>query len=863
MTISIKKYLSFLLIIFIFPLQNSAQKINIKTKFKEAEESFVFGEKLKTYNTYLEILEQYPDNSFYNYKMGITCFFIPQYRSIALNYFDKANKLVSSKSKNSFKETKAPIETWYYIGMIHHLNYYFDSAIVYLNKFIEYSNDKFLIEESNYIITACKNGLDYLNAPLDLMIMPVGSNINSEYDDHSPAISGDMKTLIFTSRRKGTGEELLEDEQYFEDIYISHYKDEQWTEPTGISRNINTDNHEASVGLSTDGTSLFIYQGINGGDIYISNFDGISWSIPEPLGEEINSKYKESHVSISIDKKELFFSSNRKGGFGGMDIYKSILREDGTWGKAKNLGEKVNSEYNEDSPYLVANDSALFFSSDRPGSIGGFDIFRTRLNKNGNWSKPENIGYPINSPDDDLYYIESQDGKMALYTSNQSGLSGDINLYSMFLPESEPTVAVISGGIVPLSKENVLKELKISVVDVKTGDTIQTYYPDEETGLYTLILPTNTELSVVFESYGYLPQIQNVFITNVSEYRMTNGVIVMQPVILGQTGQSYHVSFNESNSELTKGSEFILQNISNSLNKFSEIRAEIHIPENDLLYTRRRNTIYNYLIKQKVDSSQVSINSNYSSPSYEIFVGDTTFFSHKKKGWDIKFIKNTKIETISKHKLKQIVFFLKKDTSKCVEIPAIIGDTSSTTRANTLFNYLLNEGIDSSQILVWNKPEIEEDFNGNTNLILTERYFGAQTMNEIIIDTICNIIETEIIMSFFKYNKFESLDIDNILNMINRLECQNITITLAGHTDGVGSQAYNYNLGLKRAEFIKSILLKNNISETKIIIISFGELNPIEPNSLNGYDNPDGREKNRRVEIILEPKFEQDFANNL
>lgn len=839
-----------------------AQKKEAKQFYNKGKKHFNKNELSEALVNYKQALSIDTSNANYNYRVGECYYFMTGMRDSANVYFSRATSNVSPKAKHKFKETAAPPEAFFFLGKIYHQNYKFEEAIENLEKYKAIGKNSELLKETDLVIEACQNGISHLDKPLDLIVIEVSGGINSKYEDHSPVISGDMKTLIFTSRRKGTGG-LIEEEdgKFYEDIYICKREDGKWTTPKSISSKINTDGHEASIGLSSDGNTLFIYKAINGGDIFMSEFDGNEWSFPVALNKNINSKYRESHVSISTDKKTLYFASNRPGGIGGMDIYFSELQEDGEWGPAKNLGSKVNSRFNETSPYLQINDSTLVFSSNRKESIGGYDIFYTINQKEGGWTVPENIGYPVNSPDDDFYYVEAPDGSFALYTSNQDGTKGDINLYTILLPEvNHENIAVISGQIMPESDDRKLEEVKISIIDNQTGDTIQTHYADMETGDYTFVLPTGKEYTAVYESEGYMPYIQNMDIQANADLRKTKGAIVLQPIRLGKTGQTYSIGFDNGSSLLTYNSEVELAVVSQAIKDHSSLKGELYVPEDDPLLQRRTNRITRYLTNQNLDTSQVAIISDRSQTGYELFVADTSMLNFKTKGWDLEFNEEThNVEPISKNKLNQITYLLKKDPTLCVQIPVHDNDTTSQKNAETLYKHLTENNIDTSQIIAWQLPPTQLGKNSNTtNVILTEKYFGSQTIVEVISvpttnQTECGIEEEIIYAVHFSFNGVQAVDVNAINDAIAIMDCPAVEVIVAGHTDAIGSEAYNYKLGKRRAESVKQFLLNNNINSEKVTVVSYGETKPIAQNFINGEDNPEGRSKNRRVEVILKP----------
>jgi outer membrane protein OmpA-like peptidoglycan-associated protein len=246
--------------------------------------------------------------------------------------------------------------------------------------------------------------------------------------------------MIFTSRREGgigIGN-VDKDLEFFEDIYISEFKDGEWQPAQNIGTNINTEYHDASIGLSGDGKTLFLYKDENGGDIYVSNQhkDG-TWSKPEALSHNINSSYNENSVSISPDGQTLFFTSDRPGGKGGIDIYMSKLDKKGNWGKPTNMGAPINTSSDEDGPFIDYDGKTLYFSSRGLEGMGGYDIFVTEYDSAAKkWSEPVNIGYPINTPDEDIYFVKSGDQRFGYYASVKDGGAGEKDIYKVAIPDN-------------------------------------------------------------------------------------------------------------------------------------------------------------------------------------------------------------------------------------------------------------------------------------------------------------------------------------------------------------------------------------------------------------------------------------------
>ncbi len=341
--------------------------------YNKANDYYQYEEFEKAAPLFEQLAERFPNNAHFNYKAGYCFYMSAGMRNRALPFFLNAEKKISPNFSDKFSEKNAPEETLLFIAKIYHENYEFDKSIATLEKLQATNNTKF-DEEIEQLLKHCKVGKEFLSRPLDIEVMQIGGGINSIYDEHSPVLSADLKTMIFTSKRKGTGNQKDKNGQYHEDIYISKLENGKWTPPKSISKNINTTGHEASVGLSIDGRTLFIYKHNHGGDIYQSTYDNGEWSKPKKLGRNINTRYRETHASLSADGNTLYFTSNRRGGFGGMDIYKS-QKVNGKWGKAVNLGSEINTKGNEEGPYIHSDNETLFFSSDTHKGMGGYDLF--------------------------------------------------------------------------------------------------------------------------------------------------------------------------------------------------------------------------------------------------------------------------------------------------------------------------------------------------------------------------------------------------------------------------------------------------------------------------------------------------------
>ncbi len=873
-----KKIICILFMLIFINLFLSAQDKTIKREYKQAENLVQSGNIDKALEKYKEIIAKYPDNAHYNYKIGYLYFESSGYRDNALEYMEKASLNISKDAKNNYKETKAPIETWYFLGLLYHYNYEFEKAKVCFSKLLVEAPNSPKTEEVKNLIAACELGITLIVNPLDLDIIELGGNINSKYEEHSPFVTADLKTLIFTSKRKGTGDEKDDNGDYYEDIYISKFVNGDWTEPQSISENINTKDHEASSGLSYDGRTLFVYKPTNNGDIYVSYLEDETWTKPEPLSPFVNSEYRETSAALSVDGKTLYFTSERPGGLGGLDIYYSQIQEDGSWGTATNMGSNINSPKNEESPYLHPCDSIMYFSSNGHPGMGGYDLFMT-IKQNDNWTKPTNIGYPINSPDNDVFFVSSPEGNYGFYASNQYGAAGTTNIYALKLPNKfKNNIAVLAGNIILNEGEGGAKysDINITVKDSETGEIIKTYQPDPVNGLYVLVLPTPKIYTVTYEAYGHLPKTETIDLSTEADLYNLKKVLPLQPVTFGKTGQNYKVMFDTDTEELTIEGEINLETIAETMKKYDEIVAKVIIPnQGDLTKTKEKETILSYLYRNVVDKSRIEIIESAETDSeYEIFLADTAFLNFGNTKWDIKFDKNHELTAISQYKLKQMAYYLKNDNSLCAQIPLYKGKNQDTAelQVQKIYEFINKEDPSiKSQLLVWEADESTRPNNETLELAITDKYVGSVTLMEVIpeiiaTNTLIEDVETDecsktykindiITTIYFDFGQTLAQDIMPTSKVINcMLKNNKISVEIIGHTDDIGSAEINQQLSMKRANNIKDYFIKKGIPASQITIKYLGYSKPVAPNKIDGKDNPEGRKLNRRVEIILKSK---------
>ena len=434
----------------------------------------------------------------------------------ALPYFEFCLKNPSS----------VPKELYYYLARSYHLEMKFEEAFKYYEIFRSTIKKPQKNEEKLNEIwheeKMCKNGMEMMKNPSDIEVFSMGDVINTQYPEYGPIFNADNNVMIFTSCRPDTkgGKVDKYDGRYFEDIYISKKTDGVWTKPENMGDSINTDGNDAVVAMSPDGQKIYLYKYDNGhGDLYVSKLKGDKWMSPEKLPAPINSHSWEPSMSITPDENIVFFTSNREGGLGGTDIYMVKKLPNGEWAEPQNLGAPINTKYDEDSPFILSDGKTLYFSSNGDKSMGGYDVFVSHLEEGGAWSTPENLGYPISTPHDDLYFSLSADGETMYFSSVHAEGKGDKDIYYAKIKKKTANVMLVNGQVIDGETKDPIKA-HIEVKDKKTGGVIGIYNTNESTGNYTIIFQEGVEYHLEISSEGYDSHIDDLKIPLLQSFQM-------------------------------------------------------------------------------------------------------------------------------------------------------------------------------------------------------------------------------------------------------------------------------------------------------------------------------------------------------
>ena len=457
----------------------------------------------RAYDTYAKLEKKDPKNAFYKYQKGICAMHIPDKKQEAMVLFQEAYQMEHNEPSILLN-----------LGKAYHLNYKFDEAIKYFNDFLATNpEDEAAKGEAQKLIQNSQAGKQLTQTILEADIRNLGPPVNSAEHEYSPVLSADESILMYTYRgTKSTGGLMNgkfnpdpEHGTYYEDIFQSlRNKDSSWAEPAGVPE-LNSKQFDASIAISPDGQTLFIYRSTeqDSGDIYVSHEDGDKWSEPVRVKGDVNTKYHEGHCSISADGKHLYFTSKRPGGFGGKDIYIAEKQSDGSWGNVKNLGPTINTKYDEDSPFIHVDGVTLFFSSQGHNSIGDYDIFYT-IKKENTWIEPVNMGYPLNTTDDDRYYVINAKGDRGYFSSNRitNGGNGSQDIFTVTpgILGEKPVLAMVLGIVYG---NGVPMDAQIEITKKSSNEVIGPFTSNAKTGKYLVALSPGENYTFHVRANGY------------------------------------------------------------------------------------------------------------------------------------------------------------------------------------------------------------------------------------------------------------------------------------------------------------------------------------------------------------------------
>ncbi len=513
-----------------------------------------------------------------------------------------------------------------YIGDICMKTAVYDYAAKSYRKFIQFGRfrnpqDKMIYE--NYISHALFAD-SLMKNPVEFVPRNLGNNINSVNEEYHPTLPADESFIIYTVRAPSTTGTCIKDKE--EDFYISYKTEKGWSPRENMGGPINSACNEGAGNISPDGRFLFfaaqtrnredVVGRMPSMDLYFAEKIGNRWSIPKSLGEPVNTEGFESQPSFSSDGKTLYFTSNRPGGMGGTDIWMTVKQEDGTWSEPENLGREINTAGDEVSPYIHPDNQTLYFVSNGRKGVGGFDIFYAQKDKRGEFVNAKNMGYPINTPADERSFMITANGKSAYYASKNAEGYGLYDLYMFDVPmELQSSYVTYLKGEIFDKETNQKIQASFELIDLDKGETIITSVSDKSNGSFLLPIPVrNTTYALNVYKDGYLFYSDNIEVNDSEKDKTYQKNVPLQPVKVGSTVVMKNIFFDTDKFDLKKESLAELQKLVTLLKKNPKMAIEIsgHTDNqgskthNLTLSQNRAQSVLNYLVSQGISRDRLT-----------------------------------------------------------------------------------------------------------------------------------------------------------------------------------------------------------------------------------------------------------------
>jgi tetratricopeptide (TPR) repeat protein len=414
---------------------------DLRSMFVSAEGDILFEDYAEALPKYLSLLQMFPDNFNLYYRVGQCYLNTPGEKEKSIEWLETAVKNIDPDYRaGRLSEKGAPRDALYHLANAYRIANNFNLALETYEIFLEDADtEKYDTTLVRFQMQSCHNAREMMVEPADLDENNLGAPVNDRFSEFNPVVSADESTLLFTRELP-----------FYDAIFWSRKVDGKWTEPVNMTPQLGVDQDYYTSSLSPDGRTLLMYRiDSYDGNIYMSRLVDDTWSQVEKLNGNINTKFWESHATLSSDGKRIYFTSNRRESIGGLDIFVSARDSSGNWGPAVNLGPEINTVYNEETPFLTNNDSTLFFSSRGHYNMGGYDIFRSDLDEYGRWSTPVNVGYPLNTTDDDIFFTPLGSGNRGYFGKFAGDRQGRMDIFSCDIysdqnPRDVPGEATVS-----------------------------------------------------------------------------------------------------------------------------------------------------------------------------------------------------------------------------------------------------------------------------------------------------------------------------------------------------------------------------------------------------------------------------------
>lgn len=623
----------------------------------------------EAFNAFSKMDSMYPGNSNVQYYLGLCKYNQPYHKKDAIPYFSKILSHVSMNFKGEYMDTTAPVFTFFYLADACLADEQVDTAIVFNRMY--YSNiEKYyapayysdmskeeILGEADRQLALCYAAKKYMANPMRIKVSDIGNAINTQHDDYYLVLSPDGKTMIFTSK-------IPYKNRLVENIFISKEVNGKWTTPVNMYP---SGDNMVGVSLSANGKQLVLFKrDVNNGDIYTADIQDTKLTNVSPIKGKVNTKELETFASLSPDGNTLYFASERKGGCGGMDLWYSKKDATGAWGEGVNMGFTINTDQDELSPFMSFDGKTLYFSSNGHESMGGFDIFKTSFGELGIWLEPQNVGYPLNTPDDNFYMAFANDNLYVYFSKLNSSVN--VDLYKALILENVKQV-LVKGSVVDAVKQLPLSST-VHCISTTTHDTLSLLIAKE--GSYKLYLPVNQSFDLVASADSFSSSKQTIQVIQDDEILVPTIVLSVKPLeqvvsadittrsaaIVEKQPQSHtidksteekeerielrHVYFDFNKATLQESSFNEIEKLVSFLNKNRSVKILLvgytdsigSAAFNKELSTQRAKAIYKELVKRGISDKRLS----YIGAGFEKPVADNTTEAGRQLNRRVEFV---------------------------------------------------------------------------------------------------------------------------------------------------------------------------------------------------------------------------------
>ncbi len=597
-------------------LSSIAQEV-LSTKSNKAEK--FYNEAMKSYNLkYFDSAVELLNNAIKEDEK-----FIEAWLSLAEVYMDLDKDIEAIEAYKKSFELNPDFFPGAYVNLanLELLNSRYEDAKIHFEKYLTYNSATDRNRKNALAgISNCNYALWSIAHPVPFKPINMGSSINNQLDQYWPSISLDENTFVFTLLlpKDPNNPAILRNRQ--EDFYVSRFGSDGWSPARNAGPPLNTSDNEGAQTLSADGNEMYFTacnrrdgQGLC--DIYYTRYNGELWIIPQNIGKPINTSYKETQPSLSPDGRTLYYASNRPGGKGGLDIWQSTLQSDGIWGEPINMGDSINTPGEEQSPFIHADNKTLYFSSTGLTGLGRFDLFISRKNLDGTWTKPQNLGYPINTNFNEEGLIVNAKGNTAYYSSSREGGFGGRDIYQFDLyKEARPQpVSYMKGSIYDSETMKPLKA-RFELIDLQTSKTVMESYSQAADGSFLISIPSGKDYALNANRTGYLFYSDNFTLSHGDYTKPYLVDIPLKPIKPGEKAILRNIFFDSDQYVIKSESRVELERLTKLLEENPKIKVQLSghtdntgTPEyNRVLSENRAKAVVKFLIENGIESGRLT-----------------------------------------------------------------------------------------------------------------------------------------------------------------------------------------------------------------------------------------------------------------